>query len=51
MFTNCTNLLVPVISSVLGEEWVVYTFTFGTLQNLLIWSYTYSRMSGQKGFA
>ena len=51
VFTNCTNLLVPVISSVLGEEWVVYTFTFGTLQNLLIWSYTYSRMSGQKGFA
>lgn len=51
VFTNCTNLLVPVIGSVLGEEWVVYTFTFATLQNLLIWSYTYSRMSGQKGFA
>lgn len=49
-FTNCTNLLVPLITSVLGEEWVIYTFTFSTLQVFLIWSYSYSRMTGQKGF-
>ena len=38
-YSNAGNLIVPLVSSVLGEEWVFYTTAYIIVQTFLIWTH------------
>ncbi len=42
IYTNCGNLVLPIIISVLGAEWVIYQSAYATVFNIAIW--THGRM-------
>ena len=39
MYSNAGNLVIPIVSFVLGEEWVVYSTAFLSVQLLFLWSH------------
>jgi predicted permease len=38
-YSNAANLVIPIVTSVLGPQWVVYSSAFIAVQNMCIWSY------------
>lgn len=50
IYSNAANLIVPIVIVVLGEEWVIYTCAFVSVQLLLLWSHCRSMLSGQTKF-
>lgn len=50
-YSNAANLIIPVVGYVLGEEWVLYSCAYITVQTAFIWSHGKRIMSGEKGFA
>lgn len=42
IYTNCGNLVLPIIISVLGSEWVIYQSAYAAVFNITIW--THGRM-------
>lgn len=38
-YTNAGNLIVPLVASVLGEEWVFYATAYMMVQTILIWTH------------
>lgn len=38
-YSNAGNLIVPLVASVLGEEWVFYTTAYIMVQTVLIWTH------------
>lgn len=38
-YSNAGNLIVPLVSAVLGEEWVFYTTAYIIIQTVLIWTH------------
>lgn len=42
MYSNSGNLIIPIVTSVLGREWVIYSSAFLSVQLVLIW--THGRM-------
>lgn len=47
IYTNSGYLVIPLVTAVLGEEWVFYTTAFILVQNLLIWTHGVSVLRGQ----
>lgn len=47
MYSNGGNLIIPIVTSVLGKEWVIYTCAFMSVQLVLLW--THARMLLCKG--
>ena len=39
MYSNAGNLIIPLVSFVLGDEWVVFSTAFLTVQLLFLWSH------------
>lgn len=39
IFTNCGNLIIPIVSYTLGQEWVIYISASITVFNVLCWTY------------
>ena len=39
IFTNAGNLIIPIVSYVLGQEWVIYVSGYVTMFNILCWTY------------
>ncbi len=39
MYPNAANLIIPIVSYVLGEEWVVYSAAFLSVQLLFLWTH------------
>ncbi len=39
IYSNCGNLLVPLIGAVLGKEYVLYCSAFMAVQNVLLWTH------------
>lgn len=39
IFTNAGNLVIPIITHVLGQEWVVYVSGYIVIFNILFWTY------------
>ena len=50
IYPNAGNLVVPLVSSVLGKEWVIYTCAFSTVQRILLWSHGKAVLCGEKDF-
>lgn len=48
IYTNSGYLVIPLVTAVLGEEWVFYTTAFILVQNLLIWTHGVSMISGKE---
>ena len=51
MYSNCGNLLIPIVLSVLGKEWVIYSSGFLCVQLFFVWTHGISLFSGEKSFA
>lgn len=39
IYTNCGNLVIPLVSSALGSDWVIYTFGFTIMYRFLVWTH------------
>ena len=50
IYSNAGNLVVPIILAVLGEEWVIYSSAYITVQLFLLWSHAKSMLCGEKSF-
>ena len=48
IYTNCGNLVMPVVSAVFGPEWVVFVSGFMTVQMCFYWSHGLSLLSGER---
>ncbi len=46
-YSNAGNMIIPIISSMLGEEWVFYTTALITVQSLFFWTHMVSVFSGK----
>lgn len=49
IYTNGGNLIIPLVTAVLGKEWVIYSCAYITIFNILFWSHGKSIISGVKG--
>jgi predicted permease len=38
-YPNAANLIIPIVTSVLGAKWVLYTSSFIAVQNVCMWTY------------
>ena len=47
IYANSLNLIIPIVSSVLGPEWVIYTTAYFTIQTFLFWSHLINMFSGE----
>ena len=49
VYSNAGNLIIPIVTSVLGPEWVIYSSAFWSVQLIFIWSHGVGLFSsGQK---
>jgi len=48
MYTNAGNLVIPIVSFVLGEEWVLYTAAYLSAQMVFMWTHCIGLFSNQK---
>lgn len=50
VYSNAGNLIVPLVTALLGPDWVIYTSAFMMVQTFLMWSHGKSLLSGEQGF-
>ena len=50
MYSNAANMVITVVMSVLGDEWVLYSSAFVSVQLVLLWTHCKSMLSNEKGF-
>ncbi len=48
-YSNAANLIIPIVSFVLGDEWVIYSLGFMIVQLLFIWSHGVNLFEGGSG--
>lgn len=48
IYPNAGNLIIPIVTSVLGPEWVIYSSAFLSVQCVLLWSHGKSLLCGDK---
>ena len=48
MYTNAGNLIIPIVTSVLGEDMVIYSVAFMAVQLCFMWTHLKSSMCGEK---
>ena len=48
IYSNAGNLIIPIVTSVLGPEWVIYTGGFISVQVILIWTHCKMLLCGEK---
>lgn len=46
VYSNAGNLIIPIVISVLGPEWVLYSSAFISVQLILIWTHCNTMMCG-----
>lgn len=49
-FSNAGNLIIPIVTAILGSEWIVYTSPYIAVQNIFLWSVGKATLCGEKGF-
>lgn len=50
MYSNAGNLIIPIVTSVLGKEWVIYSIAFISVQLILLWTHCKFMLSDDKKF-
>lgn len=48
VYSNCGNLLVPLIGAILGEEYVLYCCAFMSVQLIMLWTHCAWMLGGRK---
>lgn len=48
VYSNAGNLIIPLVSAVLGPEWVIYSSAYIMVQQMFFWSHCQSMMAGEK---
>ena len=48
IYSNAGNLIIPLVIGVLGEEWVIYTSAFLSVQLVFIWTHGKLLFTGEK---
>ena len=48
LYSNAGNLIIPLVTAVLGEEWVIYASSFIVVQMCIIWTHGRSMIEGKK---
>ena len=51
IYSNAGNLIIPLVGSVLGPEWVLYTSGYMIVQIALVWTHCISLVSEEKQFS
>ena len=46
-YSNSSNLIIPIVASVLGEEWLIYVMAFTAVQFFFFWSHCISLFSSE----
>lgn len=49
VYSNAGNLIVPLVTAILGKDWVIYTCAFICVQLVLLWSHGKTLLCGEKG--
>ena len=47
MYSNSGNLVIPLVSAVLGPEWVIYSSAYMCVQLVFVWTHCNALISGQ----
>ncbi len=48
LFSNCANIVIPIIQGIWGAEYVIYISPYILLSNILMWSYGVRLMGGER---
>lgn len=48
MYSNAGNLILPLVSAVLGPEWIIYSTAFMCIQQIFMWVHLNGMIGGQK---
>ena len=48
IFSNCGNLIIPLVIATLGSEWVIYSCAYITVQVVLLWTYGKAVLCGDR---
>ena len=48
-YSNAGNLIMPIVTFVLGQEWMLYGCVFMSVQLVFVWSHGKSVLSMEKG--
>ena len=51
IYSNSGNLIIPMVTAILGEEWVIYASAFLCVQMLFLWTHGQSLIKGEKAFS
>ena len=51
MYSNAGNLVIPLVTVILGEEWVIYASAFMCVQLFFLWTYGQARIGGDGGIS
>ena len=49
MYANAGNLVIPLVTVILGEEWVIYASAFMCVQLFFLWTYGQAQIGGSSG--
>lgn len=49
IYSNAGNLIVPLVTALLGKDWVIYSCAFLCVQMILLWSHGKTVLCGEKG--
>ncbi len=48
IYSNCGNLIIPLVTALLGKEWIIYCSAYMIVQTILVWTHGVSVISGEK---
>ena len=51
IYSNAGNLIIPLVTAVLGKEWVIYASAFLCVQTVVLWTHGQSLMKESKGIS
>lgn len=51
IYSNAGNIIIPIVTAMLGKEWVIYTSGLILVQIVMLFTHANSLLSGQRGFA
>jgi hypothetical protein len=49
IYSNAGNLIVPIVTSMFGSEYVIYTMAYTSIQTVLFWSHCKMTICGERG--
>lgn len=49
LYSNAGNLIIPLVTAMLGEEWIIYASAFICVQQFFLWTHGQATLSGERG--